>query len=78
MVKKAIKPKPKTASKKKSTLKTAVSLTPVSDKQWQIESDARTLKQAMEIKGDPSRMKAAQEYCTKEMEALKKVSKMKG
>jgi len=67
------KPKPKAKSKKSST----VSLSPTTDKQWQIESDAQTLKRAMEVKGDPSRLKLAQEYCTKEAEALKQVSKMK-
>jgi len=40
--------------------------------------DARTLKQSMEIRNDPARLKAAQGHVTKEMEALKMVTKMKG
>ena len=44
---------------------------------WRIENDARTLKQSMEIQSDPKRMKAAQEYCDKEAQALVQVSKLK-
>lgn len=65
------KPKPKPKNKK-----AAMPMPMSSDKQWQTENDARTLKQAMEVQADPKRMKAAQEYCTKEMEALKQVSKL--
>lgn len=69
-----IKAKPKPKSK---TSNAKVSLSPTTDKEWQIQSDARTLKEAMAIKGDPNRMKAAQQYCNKEMESLKQITKMK-
>ncbi len=69
----ATKAKPKAKPKPKA----AVSLSPTTDKQWQIQDDARTLKQAMAIKQDSARMKAAKEYCMKEIEAMKQVSKMK-
>lgn len=71
----APKPKPKAKSKPKANV--TASLNPTTDNQWRIQDDARTLKQAMEIKKDPKRMQQAKEYCTKEMEALKQVSKMK-
>lgn len=69
----ATKQKPKAKSKSKAT----VSLSPTADRQWQIEEDARMLKRAQEIRNDPARLKSAQKYCAKEMEALKQVSKMK-
>lgn len=47
-------------------------------KNWRAQDDARTLKQSMEIKNDPARMKAAQEHVVKEMEAMKMITKMKG
>lgn len=70
----ATKPKPKAKAKPRA----AVSLSPTTDKQWQIEDDARMLKRAQEVRNDPARMKAAQEYCAKEIDALKQISKMKG
>lgn len=47
------------------------------DTDWRTRDDADTLKKAMAIKSDASRLKAAQEFVTKEMEALKQVSRMK-
>lgn len=72
----------KTAKKspvKKSTPKKSMASTlmPNSEKEWQTKDDARTLKEAMAIKSDPSRLRAAQDYATKEMEALKQISRMK-
>lgn len=37
----------------------------VEDKKWQAQSDARTLAEAEVIKGDPERLKAAQEAAVK-------------
>ena len=69
--------KPKTKSAKKPKNKTVATLSPANDKEWQIRDDARTLKDAMAIKSDPSRLKAAQDYCSKEMETMKQIQKMK-
>ena len=74
MAKKASKVKTKTPAKNKNS----PMATPMeSEKDWRAQDDARTLKQSMEIKKDPARMKAAQEHCNKEMEALKVIAKMK-
>ena len=75
------KSKPQAKSKTKTKIKTTkakkATLLPDSPEQWRIHDDARTLKQAIEIKNDPGRLKAAQEYAAKEMDALKKIAKMK-
>ena len=47
------------------------------ERDWRAQDDARTLKQSMEIKSDPARMKAAQEHVAREMEAMKVIAKMK-
>ena len=41
------------------------------NKKWQIESDARTLKEAEIIKADAKRVKPAQDYLKKELSAIK-------
>jgi len=66
--------KTKTKTKKSSPKTIAMS----EDRDWRAQDDARTLKQSMEIRNDPARLKAAQGHVTKEMEALKMVTKMKG
>lgn len=75
MVKKAAKPTTKKPAPKPKPVKAA--LLPNSETEWRIRDDADTLKRAMAIKSDPSRLKAAQDYATQEMDALKKISKMK-
>lgn len=77
MAKKAIKAKIATKAKPKKTAKPKATLLPDNETEWRIREDADTLKRAMAIKSDPSRLKAAQEYVSKEMEALKKITKMK-
>jgi hypothetical protein len=44
------------------------------EEQWRIESDLRTLKEAMEIISDKKRLKAAQDLAANESESLKKVA----
>jgi len=74
----ATKPKPSAKPKPKAkTQSKVISLNPTTDKQYQIQDDARMLKRAQEIRNDPARMKAAKEYCVKEMETMKQVTKMK-
>lgn len=46
---------------------------PAEDKKWQIESDARTLKEAAMIHADPKRHEAAMAMMTKEMDAMKQM-----
>jgi hypothetical protein len=67
----------KVTVKSKKTSKSKATLTPFNETEWRIREDAETLKRAMAIKNDPTRLKAAKDYATKEMEALKKISKMK-
>jgi len=66
----------KPAAKSKPTSKVKAISSPKTEKEWQIQDDVRTLQRAMEVKSDPKRLQAAKEYATKEMEALKQVSKM--
>lgn len=42
------------------------------EKKWRIEGDARTLKEAEMIKGDPARLKDAMAYLDEEMQAMMK------
>lgn len=73
------KPAAKAANKARAKPKSAIkvkAVSPDSEKDWRIQDDARTLQRAMEVKGDPKRLKAAKEYAVKEMEALKQVSKI--
>lgn len=70
--------KAKTKVKAKAKSKAAIGSAIPSDRDWQAEDDARTLKRALEIKNDPKRMSAAQAHANKEMEAMKQISKMKG
>ena len=75
----AVKPKATTKSKPKATSKKPTRAIPMNEeKDWRAQDDARTLKQSMEIRNDPARLKAAQGHVTKEMEALKMVTRMKG
>jgi hypothetical protein len=67
--------------KKKAVTKTnksSLAMPMNEERDWRAQDDARTLKQSMEIRNDPARLKAAQGHVTKEMEALKMVTKMKG
>lgn len=46
--------------------------------QWRAESDAQTLKRAQEIMQDKNRLKRAQKYIKKELDALTSVAKTAG
>ena len=49
-------------------------VTAMDEKEWQAESDARTLVEADVIKSDPERLKAAQEKAKKMVEEKKRES----
>ena len=75
MIIRPLKKQKKPSSKVK---KNSIKAMPISEeKDWRAQDDARTLKQSMEIKNDPARMKAAQEHVMREMEAMKIIAKMK-
>ena len=76
VMKKSAKAKPKTSTRPKNSSPKAIAVN--DEKDWRAQDDARTLKQSMEIKNDPARMKAAQEHVMREMEAMKIIAKMKG
>lgn len=44
------------------------------DKEWEVESDLRTLLEAEKIKKDPKRMKAVKEMAKKKMEDMVNVA----
>jgi hypothetical protein len=44
------------------------------EKRWRAEEDARTMKRAMEIQKDPSRMSAAQGVIKKELSTLANIT----
>lgn len=50
-------------------------MSPSSDKDWQAQSDAKTLQSAAEIHGDPKRHKAAHEHLGKMASAMKSAHK---
>jgi hypothetical protein len=47
------------------------------DKKWRAESDLRTLREAAELQGNKTRLKAAETLAKKELQLLKKISKKK-
>ena len=59
--------------------KTKAAATPrlsAQDKKWRAQDDLRTLQQVMQIKADPSRLKAAQAEAQKQLAALASVKKL--
>lgn len=47
------------------------------EKKWQAEGDLRTLREAKDIQGSPTRIRAAKVMAKKEIVALKAISKRK-
>lgn len=68
----------KTKSKTKSKPSIISKSSPMNEEmKWRAQSDARTLKDAIEIKKDPKRLLAAQKHVNMEISAMREVSKMK-